>query len=375
MTSEQQQNMDQPTPLWRSIIPGVVTFLAPLIALLLVIQALWILLPSEWFETRTLSTFNISALKLKGFARVIDGSMNFSIMSAAIWGAGPVAVVLSFIVVRRTLSTGWAVAALAIAALVGSLVGHWESNPLGTKCESSYRSAAVHVDKNEGFRTVVIDNVMCVVERSQSPDTPVLLRTQKMIIANTYIGFIGAAAVMAAFGALAMRWGSWFDVARLRQRLDDFRTLTLMAGVLFVLNALVTKALVSWTQGLLASEDDAASFGRLGSALLNYWAAQASTVLIVALAAAAVFIQCDIAGAAKRELGRRRAVVSLSRRASVTDREDKKETHGAEDLTAAKWMETNKLNFDSATVVTATIGTIAPFLAGPAVDLVAKVLH
>jgi hypothetical protein len=351
-----------------------------LVALWLVIDALWILLPSEWFETRTLSTFDTSALKLKGFARVIDGSMNFSIMSAAIWGAGPVAVVLSVIVVRRTLSTRWAVAALAIAALVGCVVGHWESNPLGTKCESSYRSAAVHVEKNEGFRTVVIDNVMCVVERSQSPDTPVLLKTQKMIIANTYIGFIGAAAVMAAFGALAMRWDSWFDVARLRQRLADFRTLTLMASVLFVLNALVTKALVSWTQGLLASEDDAASFGRLGNALLNYWAIQASTVLIVALGLAAIFIQIDISSAAereveRREIERRRAVEFFSKLAPIIDIDDTKEIQGATTTTAIKWQKENELSFDSATVVTATIGTIAPFLAGPAVDLVTKVLH
>jgi hypothetical protein len=375
MTSEQQQDVDKPTLCWRSVGPGIVTFFAPLVALWLVIGALWILLPSAWFETRTLSTLDTSALKLKGFARVIDGSMNFSIMSAAIWGAGLVAGLLSFIVMRRTLLAKQAGIAWVIAALVGCLVAYSEKTPLGTKCESSYRSAAVSVDRNEGFRTVVIDNVMCVVERSQSPNTPVLLKTQKMIIANTYIGFIGAAVVMAAFGVLAMRWGSWFDVARLRQRLDDFRTLTLMAGVLFVLNALVTKALVSWTQGLLASDDDAASFARLGSALLNYWAAQASTVLLVALALAAIFIQCDIAGAAKREVERRRAVVSVSKRAFITDRQDKKVTQGAEDLAVAKWMETNKLNFDSATVVTATIGTIAPFLAGPAVDLVTKVLH
>ena len=216
MTSKQQQDMGEATPCWRSIGPGIATFFLPLIALWLVIQALWILLPSEWFETRTLSTLDISALKLKGFARVIDGSMNFSIMSAAIWGAGLVAGVLSFIVVRRTLSREWAVFALVIAALAGWLVGRWESNPLGTKCESSYRSTTVHVDKNQGFRSVVIDNVMCVVERSQSSDTPLLVKTQKMVIANTYVGFVGAAAVMAAFGALAMRYENWSDAARLR---------------------------------------------------------------------------------------------------------------------------------------------------------------
>ena len=365
MTSKQQQDMGEATPCWRSIGPGIATFFLPLIALFLVIQALWILLPAEWFETRTLSTLDISALKLKGFARVIDGGMSFSIMSAAIWGAGLVAGVLSFIVMRRTLSARQTVAAWVIAASVGFLVACWEKNLRGTECESSYGSTTVHVDKNEGFRPVVIDNVICVAEHRLSPDTRVLGTTQWMIIFNTFIGFVGAAVVMGAFGVLAMRYGNWSDAARLRRRLADFRTLTLMASVLFVLNALVTKALVSWTQGLLASEDDAASFGRLGNALLNYWAAQASTVLIVALSLAAIFIQIDIGGAVNREAGRRRREVQRHYT----------ETQGDEDLAAAKWQDENELSFNSATVVTATIGTIAPFLAGPAVDLVTKVLH
>src|SRR4029077_4827837 len=237
MTSKQQQDMGEATPLRRSTGPegetfearwiafwqpvgrGFATFLAPLVALWLVIKAFWILLPSEWFETRTLSTLDTSALKLKGFAYGIDGSMNFSIMSAAIWGAGLVAVVLSFVVLRRTLPRGRTVAVLMGAAAVGCLVGLWESNPVGTKCESSDRAATVHVDKNKGFRSVVIDNVICVAERSQSPNAPVLEKTQYMIIANTFVGFIGAATVMAAFGVLAVRRGNWTDVARLRQRL------------------------------------------------------------------------------------------------------------------------------------------------------------
>ena len=186
------------------------------------------------------------------------------------------------------------------AASVGFLIAVCvEKNPLGTECESSYRSATVDFDKNHGFRPVVVDNVICVAERSQPPDKRVLWTMQWMIIINTLVGFIGAAVVLGAIGVLAMQYGNWSDVGRLRRRLADFRTLTLMASVLFVLNALVTKALVSWSQGLLASEDDAASFGRLGSALLNYWAAEASTVLIVALGLAAIFIQWDVSRCCK----------------------------------------------------------------------------
>ena len=77
----------------------------------------WALLPQDWFETRALSTLDLS--KLNGFARVIDGSMNFSIMSVAVWLAGPIAAVLSFIVVRRTLSK----AAATLVVLIGLVVG------------------------------------------------------------------------------------------------------------------------------------------------------------------------------------------------------------------------------------------------------------
>ena len=238
MTLEQKWDVDVPARLWRSTIkpwcrsigPGFATFVVPLIALGLLMQALWILLPSDWFETRTLLTLDPHTLK--GFARGIDGSMNFSIMSAAIWGAGLVAGVLSFIVIRRTLPLGKTLAVLAGAAVVGICVGLWESNPVATTCEDSYRSATVHVDKNDGFRSVVIDNVMCVAERSQSHNTPVLKRTQCMILINTFVGFIGASLVMGAFGVLAIQYGNWSDVANLRQRLADFRTLTLMASVL-----------------------------------------------------------------------------------------------------------------------------------------------
>ena len=142
---------------------------------------------------------------------------------------------------------------------------------------------------------------------------------------------------------------------------------------------------MSWTQGLLALEEDAASFGQLGNALLNYWAAQASTVLIVALGLAAIFIQWDIscvlaerrrreAEQSHRELEKRRAVAFL-KHAPIADPDGTKEPPDAEVMAVAKWQKDNELNFDSATVVTATIGTIAPFLAGPAVDLVTKALH
>ena len=107
---------------------------------------------------------------------------------------------------------------------------------------------------------------------------------------------------------------------------------------------------------------------------MNYWAAQASTVLLVAVGLAAIFIQCDINFAAKLD-GERAVPLEPMNRAAVPDTRVREETEGADDLAAAKWKEANKLTFDSATVVTAVIGTIAPFLASPAVDLVTKVLH
>jgi hypothetical protein len=373
---------------WHWFFPGFVTFVSPLLAWLAALCALWILMPSEWFDTRTLSILDTSAFKLNGFARAIDGRMSFSIMSAAIWGAGCVASLLSFVVVRRTLSKRAAVVALVIAFVVGIGIGTWESCAAPTTCDSyTPGTSTVHVDRGQGFRFVVIDYVMCVAEHGRPREMQVLKTTQRMILANTYFGFVGAAAVMAAFAALAMRHKDWNLVIRLRRRVEDFRTLTLMAGVLFVLNALVTKALVSWTQGILApDENTAASFARLGNALLNYWAAQSSTVLLVVIGCAALFIQRDVnkeAEAVATKAAAAPAPAALQPSSGPAFVANAPSATGAVDANAdsgnkfseAKWKESNELTFDSATVVTATIGTIAPFLAGPAVDLVTKALH
>ena len=361
---------------WRCSVRGLAAFVLPLLALWAVIKALWILLPSEWFETRTLSTLDLSDVKLSGFAHAIDGRMNFSIMSVAVWAAGLIAMLLAVAAMRRTLCTAGTAIAFVLAAATGAGVANWESNYHTTVCDGTYPPATVHVDKNEGFRAVVIDNLMCVAERSQPPEKRRLETTKNMILANTYFGFIGAAAVMAAFGVLAMRYGDgWAAVGRLRRRLDDFRTLTLMAGILFVLNALVTKSLVNWTQGLLASEADAAEFARLGSALLNYWATQASTVLIVALGLAAVFIQCDITAAAREKLSEPVKPEPAANSAAAPGAAAASSAGAGKIPTETTWKEENELTFDSATAVSAALGIIAPFLAGPAVDLVTKALH
>jgi hypothetical protein len=377
---------------WRWFRPAAFTFVSPLGAWFLLLWALWFLMPLEWFDTRTLSILDTSALKLNGFARAIEGRMNFSIMSAAICGAGSVATVLSFFVVKRTLCTFAAVVAVAIALVVGTTLGSLESLYNPTVCDSyTPGTSTVPVKQWRGFRFVVIDNIMCVAERGRPPEMQVLKRTQRMILANTYFGFVGAAAVMAAFAALTLRREDWNSVIRLRRRLDDFHTLTLMASVLFLLNALVTKALVSWTQGILAPDDNtAASFARLGNALLNYWAAQSSAVLLAAIACASLYIQRDVNEAA--EVAGVKAASDASAAEAKATLQPANESApvviapnaaGSGEAKAdignkfseTKWKETNELTFDSATVVTATIGAIAPFLAGPAVDLVTRVLH
>jgi hypothetical protein len=156
----------------------------------------------------------------------------------------------------------------------------------------------------------------------------------------------------------------------LRQRLSDFRTLSLIAGLLFVLNALVTKALVSWTQGLLDTAT-AGHYARLGNALLNFWAAQSSAVLLVTVSCAAIFIRADINRVAKREV-----TVEKKEPAEVSQTEATAESTPSGTLgDETRWRAANGLTFETSTVLTATISTIAPFLASPAVDLVTKALH
>jgi hypothetical protein len=136
---------------------------------------------------------------------------------------------------------------------------------------------------------------------------------------------------------------------------------------------------VSWTESLLR-DDVASKFAPLGSALLEYWAVQASTVFFTTVALAAIFIQWDIRdAAAESSAGQPKlAGVAMSGEAQATAVASLAVEAGADDgkrMTEATWIKSNELTFDTATVVAATIGTIAPLLAGPAVDLVTKALH
>jgi len=361
---------------------GVATFVVPLVVFSLVSEALWDLLPADWFDTRTLSVLDPKGLDFGSFARDINGRMNFTVMSVAIWAASLVAILIALFVVYRNLSAGAAFFVILIGIAVGCAVAYRESSPDPTNCQdpSTNVPPTVVVPQNTGFRFVVIDNVMCVAEIHRPAKMAVLQQAQAMIRRNSYLGFAGAGAVMAALAALAMRYGgAWSEVTHLRRRLDDFRTLTLMAGILFALNALVTKALVSWTESLLTDEV-ASKFAPLGSALLEYWAVQASTVFFTTVALAAIFIQWDIRdAAAESSAGQSNlALVAMSDEAQVTAVASSAVETGADDgkrMTEATWMKSNELTFDTATVVAATIGTIAPLLAGPAVDLVTKALH
>jgi hypothetical protein len=357
---------------WQWMVPGLLTFFLPLLTFLWLTPALWILLPSEWFDTRMLLMVAQKPSPFETFARDIEGRVNFSIMSAAIWGAAPTAIVVAYQIMRHTFRIRPALLVMGLAIAIGVAIGINDSflGPLNCDEVSKPAESTIKIEKNQGFRIVAVDYVICVAERHKSSEAHVLPLTQKMIVTNTLIGFAGAAAVMAGFGAIATRGGAGSEIVRLRQRLSDFRTLSLIAGLLFVLNALVTKALVSWTQGLLDTAT-AGHYARLGNALLNFWAAQSSAVLLVTVSCAAIFIRADINRVAKREV-----TVEKKEPAEVSQTEATAESTPSGTLgDETRWRAANGLTFETSTVLTATISTIAPFLASPAVDLVTKALH
>jgi hypothetical protein len=345
---------DMFVPSCRGILAGAITFVVPLIILALVGWALTILLPDQWFNTATLPLLDADKTDLQLFAVDINGRVNFSIWSAVVWIAAAVGIGLAYVVLRHTLNTKAAILGLAIALAVGWAIGIYfsRSNYVPCKKPSGAIPASISLDVGKGFREVVIDNIMCRFELANSPTATVLVKTETMIEANTLIGFVGAAAVMAAFAGLAMWNKTGPDVVRLRRRLDDFRTLTLMGSVLFVLNALVTRSLVTWVQGMIASSDDVEHFSPLSNALLNGWAAESSAVFFAVIAFAAVFLYCQIQWAAEAE---------------------RTKAGGAFDET--KWKADSGLTFETTTVITTTIGTIAPVLAAPAADLISKMVH
>jgi hypothetical protein len=333
---------------------GLITFFVPIAVLGLMFWALTILLPDRWFNTETLPLLDNDKGALQRFAHDIEGRVSFSIWSVVVWLAAAVSVGLAFVVLRRTLSSRAAFLGLVPALVIGLAIGCIFSRGEYSSCQKSAGTlpAVVALDVSKGFRQVVIDNIMCRFELANSPKAIVLLKTEGMIQANTLIGFAGAAALMAAFAGLAMWNGDGPGVAQLRRRLEDFKTLTLMGSILFVLNALVTRSLVTWTQNMLASSDEVANFTPLSNALLNDWAAESSVVFFTVIAFAAIFLYCQIHWAAE---------AAGSANPAVFDE--------------AKWKTDNGLTFETTTVVTATIGTIAPLLASPAADLIGKMIH
>src|ERR1051326_1300283 len=105
MTIEQTRTVEQKyyarhcIQCWRCLLVGLTTFILPLIAFKLVSDALWVLLPLEWFDTRTLAIIDLNKTDFVGFARDINGRVNFSVMSVAIWAAAIVAVAVGLVAV------------------------------------------------------------------------------------------------------------------------------------------------------------------------------------------------------------------------------------------------------------------------------------
>lgn len=360
--------------------PGLVTFFAPLGVLAVMIGMQLRLRPQYFFNTVTLKFIDASGDEFGRFARDLDGRMTFAILSVAIWIAAVVAVFLAGIVLSRTWGRRTACLFLVMGVVVGLVIAVIFSWSSVIDCrEAALRGPEITVRFFHGFREIVVDNVLCAVELHH-PEAPVLRSTEHIITFNSLLGFAGATAVMAAMGGLAMS-DKAADVMRLRRRLDDFRTLTLMGSILFVLNALVTKTLTTWAQSMIAATDDATNFQHLANALLNGWAAQASTVLFATIGLCALFIYWQIEAAAAAAKNREAdgiagitaavleampAEYRLSQSARQQVQDDFDET---------EWKKNSGLTFETTTVVTAVIGTIAPFLAGPATDLVTKALH
>lgn len=336
-------------------LPGLITFFLPLLVLSFIIgPVLSALLPLEWFNTRTLHFFNATGKEFELFARDLDGRMNISVISAAILAAGLGAIVYAYFVVWRRFNYAIAIVIVALAVSVGFYICLSGGDNRTPECPKTAEPATLNIPGNlvVGFRAIVLDNVICVAEREKKTAPGALVTMRKLILWNSMVGFAGAASVMAAMAVIALRGGQAPVVMRLRRRLDAFKTLTLVASMLFVLNALISKALAGWVQGLL-DPSEAANFGKLSGALLNYWAAQTSVILFVTIVCAAAGLRAQIDSAAEE------AMKPAATRQSVTEK---------------TWKETNGLVFETSTVLSAAIGTIAPLLAGPAVDLVSSTI-
>ena len=339
--------------LW--LLPGLATFILPLVVLFFIIEPTLVsLMPAEWFNTRTLLLFDAAGKQFELFARDIDGRMSFSVLSAAVLAASGGAILYAFFVVSRRFSSGAALLIVGVAMLIGVAICNYGGGGDIIECKNAVESPTrpVEIGVTLGFRTLVLDDIVCIAERDKITAPGGLTKMRSMILLNSRVGFAAAAAVMAAFGAIAIGGGKLPVITRLRRRLDAFKILTIVGSMLFVINALITKSLVTWVQNLL-DPVNAINYGKLSGALLNYWAAQTSAILFVTVICAAIGIRRQVDSAADT------AVAEMPVQQQVS---------------ATKWKETNGLTFETSTVLTATIGTVAPLLAGPAVDLVSNVM-
>jgi hypothetical protein len=162
------------------------------------------------------------------------------------------------------------------------------------------------------------------------------------------IGLAGTAALLAGFGAVAVRArprdlnDSGAMARALRLRLHYMTLLTLVGAAILVLLVAANKVVLAWPQGMMVP-DAAKAYGALASAVANYWGGIGSGILVCALLPALLSIKADIAQAA------------------VAGRPD----YAAQET----WRKANALEFAPSSVLTAALTTAAPLFAGPVIDI------
>lgn len=311
---------------------ALITLALPLVAAPVLWFAVAGILSGQWSQV-SVEDFIPAGYEL--FAHDLEGRLQYGTASGFSRIASLGSLVLSLIVLIRTLGYQTGLTAFIVAAVVGALYGFWDA---------SYGH----------LRPRILDDALKLAAQRWLIHHGTVARLQEAIMANTILGYAGAFALLGSFATTALRTdqsnvGEEELCDRLRARLSTFQLLSLVGAAVLVFLVLANKAQLSWLEGLLKPEP-AKAFKSVAVAAGNFWGAGATVVLVCALLPVVASLRWDM------ELAARRMV---------------KGTYSEQ----AKWRRDNALEFAPTAVVGAALAAAAPMLAGPAADIVGALLQ
>lgn len=319
-----------PYRLW----PGLIAFLLPIVFALLVLpyNVDHLLAHACW---KAVVTGSIIVENYERVAHDLEARFLYATINAFGQLAAVSSMLLSAFVLQRLFGWRTGILVLVAAASFGVSVSYFASG------------------QQDFIRTRILDDTLQMMQDNRLTFGDTVERLRSAIQLNMSLGLAGTAALLAGFGAVAVRASPQnledgdFVARELRLRLQYLTLLTLAGAVILVLLVAANKAALAWPQGMMKPEA-AKAYRALASAVSTHWGGLGSGILLCGLVPALISIKADIA------------------RAAAIHRPD----YAAQEA----WVKANALEFAPVAMLSAALTTAAPLFAGPAIDIVKGLL-